>query len=210
MPGILGHCVGGGLRDWMAFKLTLGLIGLCIVVAIVTRLGEDVSRLDSLWIDNSDGSSGLFSDVLHGQAWRLFTPMLIHFGPAHLIFNMSWLWGLGRAMEAREGSAKYALIVGVMGVGSSALQYGVTGDPYFGGMSGVAYGLIGYFWARGQFQPTSGYHLARRDLLIALAWFVACWAGLLGNIANWAHTGGLALGVALGYFDARGGDVRRA
>ena len=32
-----------------------------------------------------------------------------------------------------------------------------------------------------------------------LAWFVLCLTGIVGNVANWAHGGGLAAGAVLGY-----------
>lgn len=196
------------LSDWNHWKLTIGLIASCVVVALMTGLGADDATLRQFWIEDPETSSGLFSSILSGQVWRLLTPMLIHFGPMHLVFNLYWLWDLGRPMEFKEGIGRFALLIGIFAVGSSVLQYVVSG-PYFGGMSGVVYGLIGYVWARGRFQPLSGYRLAQNDFFLAVGWYLLCWTGVLGPIANWAHTGGFALGLLFGYLDARGGYVQR-
>ena len=195
------------MAGWNNFKLTIALIGFSVLVAVMTRFGEDQLALVKVLISDPR-VPGLFGSILHGEVWRLLTPMFVHFGVSHLVFNMFWLWDLGRQMEVREGLAKYALLIVIFAVGSNLPQYILAG-PYFGGMSGVVYGLIGYFWARGKFQPQSGYALGQQNLVIALAWFALCWTGMLGNVANWAHTGGLVLGLMCGFIDARGGYVRR-
>lgn len=35
-------------------------------------------------------------DVLSGAYWQLFTSMIVHFGPVHLLFNMFGLYFLDR------------------------------------------------------------------------------------------------------------------
>jgi GlpG protein len=65
-------------------------------------------------------------------------------------------------------------------------------------MSGVNYALFGYIWMRGKLDPGSGFGVSPQTAMWMLVWFVLCWTGFVGPIANWNHAGGLAAGVGLG------------
>ena len=86
----------------------------------------------------------------------------------------------------------------------------VYSGPVFGGMSGFAYALFGYAWMQQKFNPTEYRSVVPRAIItFALVWFVVCWLGLIGNIANYAHTGGLIVGVIWGRLDARSANITR-
>jgi GlpG protein len=74
----------------------------------------------------------------------------------------------------------------------------------FGGMSGVVYGLFGYLWMKSRFEPQLQMFMPPSTVVILVAWLVLGWTGALnqlvvGAIANWEHTIGLAVGVVVGY-----------
>jgi len=114
-----------------------------------------------------------------------------------------WLRDLGSMFEARLSSRYFAAFVLITGVLSNLLEYAVTKHVIFGGMSGVVYGLIGYVWIRGRLDPGAGLFLDKQSVVLALVWFVLCFTGLLGPIANYAHFGGLAVGVLWAYMDSK-------
>jgi hypothetical protein len=68
-------------------------------------------------------------------------------------------------------------------------------------MSGVVYGLLAYVWIRNRVDPTARYVLHRYDVVTCVGWYVLCWTGLLGPIANWSHTVGLIGGLTWGYLE---------
>jgi len=140
--------------------------------------------------------------------WRLATPMLVHFSVVHILFNMLWMWDLGRLIELLKGSAFLLVFVLLTGIASNVAQYAITGNPLFGGMSGVVYALLGYVWMQGRHNPRFGFVLHKSTVIMMLGWYVLCWTGLAGPIANWAHTAGLVLGVAWGYVQARAPGAR--
>jgi GlpG protein len=137
------------------------------------------------------------AEVRTGQIWRLITPIFIHYGPLHLLFNMLWLSDLGSMIEKRQGPVKLALLVVVLAIVSNLGQYWVDG-PFFGGMSGVVYGLFGYIWLRGQCDPASSLTLSPTTVWMMLAWYFLCLFGFVGHVANSAHTVGLVVGVLWG------------
>src|SRR5207248_3914252 len=131
-----------------------------------------------------------------GEIWRLITPIFIHFGPIHLIFNLYWLRDLGTAIERRKGKLMLIALVlagGLLGnIGQS------FSGPSFGGMSGVVYALFGYVWMKGKFEPWEGLGAPSSTVSIMLLWLVLCIVGIIPGVANTAHVVGLLVGVIPG------------
>src|SRR6266566_6768202 len=147
--------------------LTMTLIALCCIVAAVTFFGRNQERLLSLHISThtvheynpftgeiSEAKYRLkdLSEIRQGQVWRLVTPILIHYGVLHLIFNMFWLRDLGSMLERHKGALWLGIFILVTAVASNVAQYLVSG-PGAGGMSGIVYALFGYVWMKGKYSP---------------------------------------------------------
>lgn len=186
--------------------LTYGLIALCVVVALLSKLGYDTEFVRKLVLADPARADGTFlPEVRSGEYWRLLTPIFIHFGPMHLLFNMMWLFQLGCMIEARRGVGTLAALVIVTGALPMIAQYQVNlilGTGLVGGMSGVVYGLAGFVWMRGKHDPASGVGMDRTSWIIMLIWLVICFSGAMGRIANTAHLAGLLIGVIWGRVSA--------
>lgn len=151
-------------------------------------------------------------ELLTGELWRLITPIFLHGSPAipgligmsilHIVMNMLWLRDLGSMIEARQSTARLALLVIVSAVTSNLGQYYSSGAN-FGGMSGVVYALLGYVWMRGKFDPASGLYLHPQTVTMMIIWFFLCFTGWVGRIANTAHAVGLIVGIVWGFLSAK-------
>jgi GlpG protein len=161
-----------------------------IVISVVAYLLPDLKPFLLLYLPN----------VLQGEIWRLVTPIFIHFGSLHILFNMLWLFDLGGMIERRRGSLFLLLFVVIVAVSSNLCQYRFSG-PSFGGMSGVVYGLFGYIWMKGKFDPGDGLALHPNTIVLMLVFFGLGFSGLM-PIANGCHAVGLAGGALWGYFSS--------
>lgn len=189
--------------------LTIILIVISVAVGLLTKLGEDNRFVQPLSITeyqvtgrHLQWEAGL-PEIRHGQLWRIFTPMFLHFGALHILFNMLWLRDLGSMIEARKSLWLLLVLVLVIAGVSNLAEYLVTGRPNFGGMSGVVYGLLGYIWMQGRFNPASKLALEPQTVIFMLVWFFLCLFDVVGGVANTVHAVGLGLGVAWGFLAAR-------
>lgn len=187
------------------------LIGISVLVAVLTKMGSDreaVRKFTFIAFDIIDSKWVRPYPLFHNhEYWRLLSPIFLHFGIIHLVFNMWWLKDFGAMIESRRGPWYFLALVLVGGIGANVMEYGISRHLMFGGMSGVNYALFGYIWMRAKFDPNSGYFMHNNIVYMLVGWFILCWTGVLGPIANWAHTGGLVLGMAWGY--AISGDFNR-
>src|SRR5882762_1639414 len=189
--------------------LTGILIAISVTTSLVSGFGEREKPILWMFISERIIEGGVVErlkdlpEIRHGEVWRLFTPIFIHFGILHILFNMLWLRDLGSMIESRQSSWHLAVLVIVISACSNVAQFYIYhGGPAFGGMSGVVYGLLGYVWIRGKFDPGSGLYLHSHTVMMMIIWFFACLTGILGQIANTAHAVGLIMGMAWGYLSS--------
>ena len=190
--------------------LTTALMAACIVLYLVIHWdGSNIWLVDRLtftsFLNGLQGerpARGL-DDILKGEVWRLITPIFLHFGILHIVFDMWALKVLGTLIEYRRGTRTLAVLVFLSAVASDVGQYLYNlnfSSPYrpFGGMSGVVYALFGYVWMKGRHEPEQGMILHPSSIRTMLLWLFLCMTGLLGPIANAAHVVGLVVGVLFG------------
>lgn len=160
--------------------------------------------------DTSNGEGTLFYQIRKGEFWRLITPCFLHKDLLHILFNMLWLWYLGRPIEERIGPFRTLLLTLVAGVGSNTIQYFMSG-PFFIGYSGIVTALAGFIWMRERVAPWEGYPLNRATILFLLFFIGAIFVlqvvafliqifssyNFAPNIANTAHIAGAVIGALL-------------
>jgi len=78
----------------------------------------------------------------------------------------------------------------------------LSGGPFFLGISGVVYGLMGYLWMKAVFDPGAGLSVSAGTVVFLLGWMTLGFTGVLQStlpMANLAHAVGLLAGMMLGY-----------
>jgi len=195
-----------GLRRSLHFyPVTMGLIGCSLLVALLTGLGNNLAWLHWFtFVDfNYQGEHLLFQSlgtlIGGGQWWRWLSPIFIHFGALHLVFNLLWTWELGRRIEHLQQRRVLIALVLFIGIVSNLAQYLMTG-PLFGGLSGVIFGLMGYTWLWDRLNPERGFGLPTGLMVFMLVWLILGVSGAIeaigmGSIANTAHLIGLLSGL---------------
>jgi GlpG protein len=192
-------------------RLMLARTPVTLVLIALSLVGFYIGAIDSrleAWLtffEFDQVGRFLFFSVAEGEYWRLLTPIFLHFSVVHIVFNMLWLWDLGRRVELRQGSWQLLLIVVLIGVGSNVTQAVFAGPNIFGGMSGVDYGLLGYCWLWGWLRKDPVLYVPRSVMIAMVAIMLLSMTGIVEfmggpSVANAAHVGGLAMGLLLGAY----------
>lgn len=137
--------------------------------------------------------------VAAGEWWRIFTPIFLHAGLTHILFNMWALWVLGPQIENGVGAGPYlGAFLASAGMGGAFLF--VLGDPaaVAVGASGAIFGLFGIWvsWAVRRRNTLQGRMLLRQIGFLLL--LNAALPLLFPQIAWQAHLGGLVAGFVIG------------
>jgi membrane associated rhomboid family serine protease len=177
----------------IATYVLLGIIAVVFVLETVSGGSTDTQVLVRM-------GAKVTPLIASGEYWRLFTSMFLHIGIMHLFFNGYALFILGTEVERLFGWQRFLAIYLLSGLYGSLASYAFS-DSLSAGASGAIFGLIGalatYFALhRQQLGKWGQRRLMNILFLIAINLFL----GLTQPwIDNWAHMGGLAAGLALGW-----------
>ena len=188
--------------------LILGVLGFFLV----SYLPSTVHLLTFLDFSLAGGKGPQFLSMEEtftaGEYWRFVTPVFLHFGIFHIVFNSLWLWEFGRRVELVSGRSAYLVLMLTLASGSNAGQYLWDGPVLFGGLSGVVYGLVGYVWVRNRVAPQPVLNVQPSIIYMLIGWLLVCLFGIVdvfinGGVANGAHVSGLLIGMLAGALAGR-------
>ncbi|MBU2966442.1 rhomboid family intramembrane serine protease [Amphritea atlantica] len=194
---------GNILGSW----LTLLLIVASVIVTLLVSLGDNVQMMGWFTIVefHVQGNKIYYADLLamlmDGQVWRLITPAFMHFNVPHILFNLLWVWVVGRRIELLLGRSVLLGLFLFSALVSNVAQFWVSG-PMFGGMSGFVFALLGFAWLWDRLKPTTMIGMPPALMGFMFFWLVLGFSGALeslglGSIANTAHLAGLGAGLAI-------------
>ena len=189
------------------------IILISILVALFSNYGSVLALIEPLTfiiVDLGSYKNGYVSFnsfettyMQNNEWWRLITPMFIHFSLTHLVFNCLWIYVLGSKIEQIDGHITFLNLVIFSSIISNLAQHFFGESALFGGLSGVIYGLLGYCMIIEIDTKQERYDLPPALYLFMLIWLILGFLGILnlfgfGNVANYAHLGGLISGIIFG------------
>lgn len=187
-------------RGFMRMPIAIRtIIAINVIVFIIQTLGGP--QLNT-WIVKQFGFIPAFP-TMYTQPWRIITYGFLHGGFMHILFNMLWLWWMGRSVEERVGPRTFLVIY------TAALIFGALFHFASGfifdyslviGASAAVNGIMVAFAVIYPRTPIMLFLLPPIEARYLVAGLVALDVLLLNsgtNVAHFAHIGGAATGYVL-------------
>lgn len=179
-------------------KFTMGIIGVCIVVYLLTQmlalyLGGD-SWSESLLIAGAYYKTFI---VAAHEYWRFLTAGFHHLSLMHLLMNMFALYSLGSVVEKSFQKSEYVAILFGSIISGNLLTFVIGDNQIAAGISGGLYGLMASMIVIAIENKTFKIPQVRASLL-RVVW-INLLISLLPGISLTAHLGGLFAGAVLSF-----------
>jgi len=200
----------------------IGLIVVNVGIELILSAADAGLIGSSRWRAIAYQNGAFWAGLLHGwrpnypaQPWLMFLSYsVLHSGPVHLAGNMLVLWGLGRVLRLRTGTAGFFAVYFLSAIGGALLFGFLSNSPQpMVGASGALFGLVGAWqywrWSR---RRQAGHSLW--PVWQTLAWLAGLnalfWVLLNGLLAWQTHLGGFVAGwIVAAAIDWRRGGTRR-
>ncbi|MDX1641852.1 MAG: rhomboid family intramembrane serine protease, partial [Balneolaceae bacterium] len=137
------------------------------------------------------------------QPWRFFTYIFLHGSGFHLLFNMLWLWWMGRSVEESIGPRSFTVLFLGSGIGGAVFHILLSflyGTSYVIGASGAVFGVMVAFAYMFPRMPIMLLFLPPIEARFVVAGLIALDVIFLGagdNVARLVHLGGAGVGYLL-------------
>jgi membrane associated rhomboid family serine protease len=140
----------------------------------------------------------LFSPaVADGDLYRLVTSAFMHYGVAHLLFNMYALWVIGPPLEKWLGGLRFTALYALSALGGSVLVFLLSPlNAATAGASGAVFGLFGATFVVGKrLNLDTRWVIGLIAINLAFTFVIPL---LGGQQISWqGHIGGLVTGAAI-------------
>ena len=182
------------IRLYPVVTFFLALNILIYVVTLIPVIGTQV-------FNTGVGINFLISD---GEWWRLLTPMFLHGGIMHLLFNMFSLFIFGPELEKIAGKARFLTIYLLSGIFANIATFFLQAPDYQSlGASGAVFGILGAFGALVYYTKRILPQL--RQIILPIIVISIVMTFVQPNINATAHITGLVVGflIGLSYFNPK-------
>lgn len=176
-------------------KVTATLLAVCVVIWILLEVCGGSEDPTLLILFGAKQRALIFG----GEWWRLISASFLHIGWQHLLFNGVALAQLGLFCENIFGRGRFIALYLLTGVGGFLLATSFS-DAISAGASASLFGLMGsmlvFGWRHRHEIPP---FFQRLFTWMLLPWVILNLGigGVVANVDNLAHIGGLITGVAL-------------
>lgn len=130
------------LNDFKKYPVTHSLLLVTTLVYLVTTLGNLFLPGLTNFVNYNFGMIGMILRYDPSQLWRLVTPIFIHFGFEHFIFNAISIYFAGRIAEDLWGGPRFLLLYLLSGIMGNVFTFYFSPDTLAAGASTSIFGLF--------------------------------------------------------------------
>lgn len=153
--------------------------------------------------------------VAFTQPWRFVTYLFLHGSGFHLLFNMLWLWWMGRSVEESVGPRTFSVLYFGSGIGGAFFHIALSslyGTSFVIGASGAVFGIMvafAYLYPRVPIMLLLLPPIEARFVVAGLIALDVLFLGSGDNVARLVHLGGAGIGFLLIRAHYQGTDLSR-
>jgi rhomboid protease GluP len=180
-------------REFIRFYPVISII---IAIHFLLYLFTALPIFPNFWFKATFSGVNLY--IMEGEYWRLFTPIFMHGGFAHVLFNSFSLVLFGPALESLLGKGRFILVYLVSGILANVATLLLEPLTYVHvGSSGAIFGLFGYYISIILFRK---HMLSQQNsqLILTICALSLIMTFIQPNINITAHIFGLLAGLLLG------------